>query len=53
MFTLQFYFGKSAAGYCSLWARQKVPGPHPKKASFVSSEQTQLCFNFLKTKSGK
>ena len=25
----------------------------PKKASFVSSEQTQLCFKFPKTKSDK
>ena len=25
----------------------------PKKASFVSSEQTQLCFKFPKIKSGK
>ena len=28
MFTLQFYFGKSAAVYCSLWASQKAPVPH-------------------------
>ena len=53
LFTVEFYFGKSAAGYCSLWASQKAPGPHPKMACFVSSEQTQLCFKFLKTKSGK
>ena len=53
MFTLQFYFGKSAADYCSLWASQKVPDHTPKNASFVSSEQTQLCLNFPKAKSGK
>ena len=34
MCTLQFYFGKSATGYCSLWASQKAPSPHPQEGLF-------------------
>ena len=36
MFIVQFYFGKLAVGYCSLWASQKAPGPHPQEDLFLS-----------------
>ena len=44
MHTVQFYSGKLATGYRL--------DHTPKKAFFVSSEQTQLCFKFPKIKSG-
>ena len=52
MRTLQIYFGKSATGYCSLWASQRVHHRTPKKGSLVYSEHLQLHFKFFKTKRG-
>ena len=32
MCTLQFYFGKLATGYYSIWAHQKASSPHPQES---------------------